>query len=523
MMIERLIASVELFYVSYFSIALLLHVAFGLVALMDLTRYRRRIWPTDLHALRSGVGYQPISILVPARNERETIVPSVRSLLKLDYPEFEVVVINDGSTDDTLRRLREAYGLVPLPWAWPVHLRTRPIVQAYRSAEHRNLIVLDKAPGGKGDALNAGINVSQYPLFCSLDADSLLQSDSLLRIARSFAEDERIIAAGGIIRVLNGATVRDGEVHAAHAPRSWLVLAQAQEYVRGFLSGRTALGRWKWLLILSGAFALFRKNAVIDAGGFRSDTVTEDIEIIVRMLRRAREQRLAQRIIFVPDPVCWTQIPSDLRSLLRQRDRWQRGLWETIWIHRGVIFNPRYGRLGLGALPFHLVFEALGPVIELAGYVVALLLLVTGRLDVGFALGFVAIAFASGLGLSILALLLDDLLFRRYASAGDLALMMAGAVLEFVGYRQLLAVQRTLALFGLLDRRRRWGRIRRTTIDQGAAGSRMNAACRGHGRGTIQADDGPVMNAANGPVTMPASDLGGEMVGRRARSQRRPG
>ena len=463
-MVEWLIVALELFFVSYFSIALLFYVAFGLVALVDLTRYRRRVWRTDLRALRSGVGYQPISILVPARNERETIVASVRSLLMLDYPEFEVIIVNDGSTDDSLARLQEAYGLVPVPMAWPVHLRTRPIAQAYRSAEHRNLIVLDKVQGGKSDALNAGINVSQYPLFCSLDADSLLESDALLRIARALAEDERIVAAGGIIRVLNGATVKGGKVDAAHAPRSLLLLAQSQEYVRGFLSGRTALGRWDWLLILSGAFALFRKSAVIDAGGYRSDTVTEDLEIIVRLRRRAREQRTAHRIIFVPDPVCWTQIPSDLKSLLRQRDRWQRGLWETLWIHRRVLFDPRYGRLGLGAMPFHLFFEAFGPTIECFGYVVTLALVLTGRLDVGFALGFVAVALASGLGLSILALLLDDLLFRRYASAGDLAKMMAGALLEFVGYRQLLTVQRTLALFGLLDRRRRWGRIRRTAI-----------------------------------------------------------
>lgn len=465
-MVERLIGALELFYVSYFSVALLLYVSFGIVALADLVRYRRRVWRADLQALRSGVGYRPISILVPASNERETIVSSVRSLLTLDYPEFEVIVVNDGSTDDTLARLREAYALIPVPLAWPVHLQTQPIAQAYRSAEHPNLIVLDKARGGKSDALNAGINVSQYPLFCSLDADSLLQSDALLRIARAFAEDERIVAAGGIIRVLNGAVVRDGEVQAAHAPSSLLLLAQSQEYIRGFLSGRTALGRLDWLLILSGAFALFRKSAVVDAGGYRNDTVTEDLEIIVRLRRRAREQHVAQRIVFVPDPVCWTQIPSDVNSLLRQRDRWQRGLWQTLWIHRRVLFNPRYGRLGMGAMPFHLLFEALGPTIEFSGYIVTVALLLAGRLDPAFALSFLALALASGLALSLLALLLDDLLVRRYASASDLAKMMVGAVIEFVGYRQLLAVQRTLALFGLLDRNRRWGRIKRTALDR---------------------------------------------------------
>ena len=461
---ERLIGGIESFYVSYFSLATAVYVVFGLIALVDLVRYRRRVWRADLRALRSGIGYLPISILVPAHNEQETIVATVRSILTLDYPEAEIIVIDDGSTDATLQRLRDAYALVPVRYAWPARLRTRPVARAYCSLEHPSLIVLEKSRGGKSDALNAGINVSQYPLFCSLDADSLLQSDALVRIARAFAEDERIVAAGGIIRVLNAATVRHGQVIETHAPTSLLLLAQSQEYLRGFLTGRTALGKLGWLLILSGAFTLFRKDAVIEAGGYRTDTVTEDMELIVRLRRRARERHLPQRIIFLPDPVCWTQIPPDLGSLLSQRDRWHRGLIETIWMHRAMFLNPRYGAIGLAALPFYVLFEALGPVIELGGYGFTIVLVLLERLDLAFALTFLGLALATSLLLSVLALLLDDLLFRRYETARDIAKLMAGSVLEFFGYRQLLTLRRALAVLSVLDRDRGWGHIRRTAI-----------------------------------------------------------
>jgi cellulose synthase/poly-beta-1,6-N-acetylglucosamine synthase-like glycosyltransferase len=461
---EQLIGGIELFYVSYFSLAMTMYLVFAVVALLDLVHYRRGVWRADLRALRSGVGYLPISILVPAHNEQETIVGSVRSLLTLDYPEFEIIVISDGSTDATLERLRDAYALAPLRYAWPALLRTRPVLRAYTSRDHPSLTVLEKDRGGKGDALNAGINVSQYPLFCTLDADSLLQSDALVRIARAFAEDDRVVAAGGIIRVLNAATVRRGQVIEAHAPSSLLLLAQSQEYVRSFLTGRTALGKLGWLLILSGAFTLFRKSAVVEAGGYRTDTVTEDMEIIVRLRRRARERRLPHRITFLPDPVCWTQIPPDIGSLLSQRDRWHRGLLETIWMHRAMLLNPRYGAIGLAALPFYLLFEALGPLIEFGGYAFTVVLVLFQRLDVSFALGFLGLAFGTGLLLSVMALLLDDLLFRRYQSAHDIAKLMAGAILEFCGYRQLLTIRRILAFFAVRDRGRGWGRIRRSPL-----------------------------------------------------------
>lgn len=448
----------------YFGIINTVYLSFTVIAFFDLLSFDRRSRRRGVSDHLSGSTYKPISILIPGFNEESTLVSSIRSMLELGYPEFEIVVINDGSTDQTLPLLQEAFTLFPVTDASRNQLPTKKVKKVYRSLDHPNLIVLDKEHGGKSDSLNAGINVAHFPLFCSVDADSLLNSDALLRIARPFVEDERIIAAGGIVRVLNGSILEKDRVLKSRAPNSVLVLCQAIEYVRGFLTGRTALARMNSLLIISGAFGLFQKQAVIDAGGYSTTTVCEDMELVVRLQRQAREKKKPARAIFVPDPVCWTQVPSDWKSLLRQRDRWQRGLIETLWMHKVMFFNPRYGAVGLVAMPFYFFFEALGPVIELMGYILIPLLWYLGILDAHFALLFFVLAILFNIMLSLLALIIDDLLFQRYDRARDLGKMMLSAFLEFIGYRQILTVRRTAAFFGALFRRRHWGKIHRTPI-----------------------------------------------------------
>ena len=351
----------------YFAVINSIYLVFTAIAFFDLLSFDRKARRRGFGDVLSGTTYKPISIIIPAFNETATIVSSVNSALELGYPEFEVIVVNDGSEDDTLEQLRQACSLFPTTDTTRPQLETNPIRRVYRSLDHPNLIVLDKERGGKSDALNAGINVSNFPLFCSIDADSLVNSDSLLRIARPFVEDERIVAAGGVVRVLNGATIENDRVVRSHAPRKLIHLCQAIEYVRGFLTGRTALARLNALLIISGAFGLFLKRAVIEAGGYHRDTVCEDMELIVRLHRHARENDREARVIFVPDPVLWTQAPSDYRSLLRQRDRWQRGLIESLLIHRKMFMNPKYGAVGMIGMPYYFFFEALGPVVESLG------------------------------------------------------------------------------------------------------------------------------------------------------------
>jgi cellulose synthase/poly-beta-1,6-N-acetylglucosamine synthase-like glycosyltransferase len=448
----------------YFGVINSIYLGFTFVAFFDLLSFDRRFRRRAVGDLISGTTFRPISIIVPAFNEEKTIVSNVNSMLQVGYPEFEIIVVNDGSTDRTLEELQQAFALFPVTNTSRNQLPCKSVRKIYRSIDRPNLYVLDKERGGKSDALNAGINVSNFPLFCSVDADSLLNSDALLRIARPFVEDERIIAAGGIVRVLNGAIVENNRVVKSRAPGKVLLLCQAIEYIRGFLTGRTALARMNCLLIISGAFGLFLKRAVIEAGGYNDSTVCEDMELVVRLQRRAREKKQPSRVIFVPDPVCWTQVPPDWKSLLRQRDRWQRGLIETLWVHRRMFLNPAYGAVGLIAFPFYALFEAIGPVVELMGYILIPLLWWLNLLDTSFAVLFFILAVLYNIMLSLLALIVDDLLFQRYERARDLGWMMLSAFLEFIGYRQVLTVRRTIAFFTTFLRRKEWGVISRTAI-----------------------------------------------------------
>lgn len=445
----------------YFFVINTIYFVFTAIAFFDLLAFDRRSRRRGFGDVLSGTTFRPISIIVPAYNEKETIVSSVHSVLELGYPEFELIVVNDGSDDETLDLLHQSFTLFPVADTTRAQLKTKPVRAIYRSLDHPNLVVVDKERGGKSDALNAGMNISQFPLFCSVDADSLINADALLRIARPFVEDERIIAAGGVVRVLNGAVIENHRVRASRAPKKLIHLCQSIEYVRGFLTGRTALARMNALMIVSGAFGLFLKKAVMDAGGYRSDTVCEDMELIVRLQRVAREKKSGGKVIFVPDPVLWTQVPSDYPSLLRQRDRWQRGLIESLLMHIRMLFNPRYGAVGMIAMPFYLFIEALGPMIELFGYALIPAMWLFGKFDVRFALLFFAMAVLYNIMLSLLALIVDDLLFQRYERAGDLVKMMLSAFLEFIGYRQILALRRTMASLTFLFRRGQWGRIRR--------------------------------------------------------------
>ncbi|MEW6363561.1 MAG: glycosyltransferase [Acidobacteriota bacterium] len=464
MIFENVLDIGQLVILIYFLALNSAYLSFTVIAFFDLVKYRRKLYRGDLRVVLTENAYRPISILVPAHNERETIVSNVRSLLALGYPEFEIIVINDGSTDDTVDVLRQAFGLFLVPAATRVAIKSKPFKAVYRSLDHPSLVVVDKENGGKSDALNAGLNVASYPLYCSIDADSLLESDAVLRVARAFAEDERIVAAGGIVRVLNGSVVSEGRVVEAQSPGRPMLLAQALEYIRGFLTGRTALARLNSLMIISGAFGIFRKDAVIAAGGYRRDTVCEDMELIVRLHRRSRERKEPGKVIFVPDPICWTQIPSDWRSLLRQRDRWQRGLLESLWMHRRMFLNPRYGSAGLIAMPYYTLFEAIGPLVEAFGYLFIVALWLLGRLETEFAVLFFLFAILYDIVLTVGALILDDLLFRRYSRTFDLARMIAGSFMAYLGYRQILAFQRSLSFVTVFIKRRKWEKVKRQAI-----------------------------------------------------------
>ncbi len=404
----------------------------------------------------------PISVLVPAYNEETTIAATVRSVLQLTYPEFEIIVINDGSRDGTLEVLQREFALLPFPEAYRIQLPTEPVRGIYRSTTHPQLRVIDKANGGKADSLNAGINASRFPLFCGVDADSILQRNSLQQVVQPFLRDPHMIATGGTVRAANGCEVKDGYLTRVDLPRHPLARFQVIEYLRAFLFGRLGWSSVNGILIISGAFGLFKKAAVIAAGGYRRDTIGEDMELVVRLHRHMREQGQPYRIEFVPDPVCWTEVPEDLRTLRNQRVRWQRGLSESLSSHWPLMFSRRGGWPGWVAFPYMVVFEWLGPVFEFGGYLFFLYAYAAGLISWQALAVFLFLAVGMGVLLSASGLMLEELSFHLYTRKRHLAILALYVVLENLGYRQLNAWWRLVGLAQWLrQKEHHWGTMKR--------------------------------------------------------------
>lgn len=450
----------------YFVVFATFHAWLLAMAGIETRRHTGRLRQTSLRRTVRSPLAPPISILVPAFNEAAGIVDSIRSLLALEYPAFEIVVISDGSTDDTVARLAEAFDLEQLRRPTPPFVAHKPIRAIYRPRGRFNLLVLDKENGGKADALNAGINFSEYPLVCAIDADSVLEQDALVKAAMPFLDDPvRTVATGGLVRVANGCRIERGRVMEAGLPRTALPMFQVVEYLRAFFGARTGWSAVNGLLIVSGAFGLFRKDAVIAAGGYSTETVGEDMELVVRLHRTMRDRGRPDRVVYVPDPVCWTEAPESARVLRRQRRRWQRGSAETLLIHARMLGNPRYRATGALAMPALLLFELLGPAIELSGYAVAVVALLTGSLGGDAFLLFLAISVLYGLILSFGAIAIEDASFGRHPGWDQLGRIMLFATLENAGYRQLCHLWR-LEGFWQLFRKGDWGAMERSGFSQ---------------------------------------------------------
>ena len=422
----------------------------------------KRTFFSDYEQILKSEMTWPISILVPAHNESRTIVETVRSLLSVNYGQFEVIVINDGSTDDTLQKVVRTFDLKRTDRVYRRTLETGDVRGLYASLETPNLVVVDKVRAGKADALNAGINVARYPLYCSVDADSIIEDNALLRVVKPFMEHpQEMIAVGGIVRIANGCRVRDGRVVTIGLPHRMLPIFQVVEYLRAFLSGRIGWSTMRSLLIISGAFGLYRKAEVVAVGGYDTWSQTEDLELVLKLHDHMRRTKRKYRIVFVPDPVCWTEVPSKFRVLARQRNRWHRGLVQSLWRHRNMMFNPKFGIIGWVAMPYFVLFELFGPFIEILGYITIPLAWWLGILNLDFFLLFLIFSIVFGIFLSVAAVLLEEISFRRYPGWQHLAMLVMGGVLENFGFRQLLSLFKVKAFWDYLWRRRSWGRMER--------------------------------------------------------------
>ena len=426
-------------------------------SLVAVLRHIRRIKYSPIKDFHASPHTPPVSVLIPVHNEEKIVAKSVAAALAAHYPLFEVIVINDGSLDETFAILMEKFQLKKINRVYRRFLKSENVKGFYVSEKTPNLLVIDKEHGGKADALNCGINASRSPYFCSVDADSLLEKDALIRIMAPVMESSvPVVACGGVVRVLNGVTFKDEAIQEIDLPDNHVALFQIVEYIRGFLFGRVGWNTFNSLLILSGTFSLFHKQTVIDAGGFKVGNVSEDMEMIVRLHRHKLKQGKPYAIRFVSDPICWTEVPHTLKMLARQRRRWHVGLIQSICENREMLFNPKFGTIGMVVMPYYVLFEIIGPLIEVTGYFVVLLSYVVGILNTKFLMLFFALAILYGVFLSTAGIFLEELTYRRYPKWRHLFELLLYGVLENFGYRQINSFWRLQAMVMFVTGRTRW-------------------------------------------------------------------
>jgi len=407
-----------------------------------------------------------VSIIMPAYNEAFTIVQSVRALLALDYEFAEIVVVNDGSTDETLPLLQRTFQLLPAPLAFEQPLVTQPVRGVYRSVIESSLVVIDKENGRcKADAANAGINMASGTLVLVIDADTILDPEALSRAVLPFLEDPTTVAVGANVAIANGCRLEHGRITDVLLPRNWLARFQVIEYMRAFLLVRLTWASFNGVVIISGAFGLFRRETVIDVGGYDTMAIGEDMDLTIRLQQYCRKHRLPFRITFDPNALAWTQAPEDWQSLKSQRCRWRRGLLQVLWRHRRMLGNRRYGAVGLGVLPYVTLFEGLSPLLEIAGYVVITFAAVAGALDWPYWRFLIGTSVSFGMAATLFAVLMSDLATRRYLRGRDLVLLVIVALLENCGYRQLNAWWSCVGTVQAMTGKAGWGTMKRRAFE----------------------------------------------------------
>ncbi|PKL75235.1 MAG: glycosyl transferase [Candidatus Melainabacteria bacterium HGW-Melainabacteria-1] len=465
--------------ISYFIVLNGIYLLQGFFAYTLLKRHTRRLRAVDFNMVDCRECLPPVTVLVPSYNEEMTIRDTIKYLRELDYPDFEVILINDGSQDGTLDVIRQELGIEPALHVNPAKLRTQPVHEVYRSSVDPRIWVVNKENGGKADALNAGINYCRTPFFCAMDADTLLEPDALTRIIYPFLEERHTVAVGGIIRILNGCTLQNNRVVSVKLPSNLWAQMQILEYLRAFLSGRMSWNLLGGSLIVSGAFGMFRHATVMEAGGYDVNTVGEDMELVTRLHRICLENDKPYLIRFIPDPVAWTQCPERLVDLYHQRERWQRGLVQSLWKHKRMLGNPRYGDVGLVTFPYFFFLEMLGPPIELMGYLLFFVLLLMGQVFWGYALALGLAAFGLGMIVSLMSLALSELNIRRFHHRSDLWKLIGCAFLENIFFRQFLNLCRSYALVTAMQGSKAWGRIKRQRFQENTSSWPMDRHMEG--------------------------------------------
>ena len=449
------------------------YVVLGVFSAKEMINYIKRNSFVDYRILLSSPFTPSISIIAPAYNEAGTIVENVKSLLSLHYSNFEVIIINDGSKDNTLEKLIENFGLYPIPFAYNEKIPTKLVRGVYKSSVQswKKLMIVDKVNGGKADAINVGINVSQNDIYACIDVDCILEQDALLVMIKPFLEHSksRVVATGGVVRVANSCIVKDGKIHQINLPSKFLPRVQVLEYFRAFLLGRMAWSRLDGLMLISGAFGFFDKEIAIKVGGYKHDTVGEDLELTVRMRKYMEESKQEYTVPFIPDPLCWTEVPETKKILGRQRNRWARGTAETLLVHKNLFFNSRYRVLGLLSFPYWVFFEWLAPIIEFFGILYFIFLAMTGYVNWLFCLSLFALVYCFAIAHSLFAIIFEELTFHQYKKPSDMFKLIFTSMIEPFAFHTLTIWWSIKGSFDLIrGANKGWGEMTRAGFGDAA-------------------------------------------------------
>jgi cellulose synthase/poly-beta-1,6-N-acetylglucosamine synthase-like glycosyltransferase len=457
----------------YFVLANVVYTALMIISLYVVSLHSRLTARQHDPSIQDSPTTPPVALIVPAYNEAGVIEQTVDSLLALEYPEKEIIVVDDGSTDGTVDVLRERFQLVRLDVIYRQVVPANRPIAFYQSLSHPELVVVRKQNGGKPDALNVGINLARSPYFCTVDADSVIERQALLRLVTPVIHSQvPVIVSGGLVRIANGCDIEKGHIAKIDLPKSWIERCQTVEYIRTFFFGRPAWNFLNATFITSGAFCLLDREATIAVGGFSKNTVTEDTDVIANLHKHMRAAKRPYRIVFSTDPICWTICPRDLRMLGRQRRRWQLGLIQTVMRHDELLFNPRYGALGLFSVPFHAYVEGLGSVLEALGYVLVPLAFVVGTMPLPLLLLFLFLAVGYGALLSVSSVFLEDITLLRYPSMRHLAVLVGYAIIENLGYRQLMTLFRAQGVLQYFRGAGRWETVTHKGVPRVATSTR---------------------------------------------------
>lgn len=451
----------------YGVVLLLIYAMLAVLSFINIRLFLRKESYTDYKVIVGSPLAPGISVIAPAFNEGLTIISNIRSLLTFDYPNYEVIIINDGSTDDTLEKVINEFSLVKVDFAYDVKLSAKPVRGVYKSTDeaYAKLVIVDKENGkSKADATNVGINVAAYPYFLCTDVDCILHDQTLQMLIRPMMEEEnkRVIATGATLRMANSCEVDEGVLIKIVAPKPLLARFQELEYIRSFVLGKMGWSYINAVPNVSGGLGMFDKEIAVKAGGYDPASFGEDMELRMRMSRYVYDNKIDAAVRYIPTTLCWTEGPTSVKIFMRQRTRWARGLLQLMLAHKKMLFNPAYGRVGLIVFPYNFFFELLAPVIEFLGIIYYIFLIYFGLVNWPYAIILLIFVYTYAVMISSLSVLWDQLTFQYYKTWKDVLSVISMVFIEMIIYHPLIVVFALRGYyFQLTNRTHSWGNMQR--------------------------------------------------------------